>query len=220
VGHVGDSLRHPFETPESKLIKYDSKEDGRREAYKQVQKIQCNGVAQRIMEVFHAEGFFEPVKTGPGGFPYGLEHVVLLEGDHDIRHGNVAEDDKEGHGQNQHQIEHPCALKIVHAPCMPYVAFKLCLLRSRIDQTYTPLLVDKPAFFIPDPRLAQEVRVHHIAPFLSVLQLAMKPVKNRFINTVRKKIFQRLPRIDKALNILHALKMRVINMLDQRFPAF
>ena len=71
----------------------------------------CAGEIRHFLDAVHngialEDGFivFQPDPFAP---PHAFEHVELLESNHKPKHGLVAKDEIEGHGQDQHNIQAP-----------------------------------------------------------------------------------------------------------------
>ena len=140
--HVGHRLRDALEPFERQFIEQERQDDRGGEAHHQIEEIQHEGVAQRPQEVRCPEGLDEvlpAVVVGQRHLPRALYDAVALEGDLDVGHGDVLEDDEVGDGQGQQGIERPVLVHIEFEALAPVAPCISCLQRCRWSAHYSIL---------------------------------------------------------------------------------
>jgi hypothetical protein len=123
VGQVDHRLGEFFVHSKGQLVEQNGQDNGHGKTEKEVQQIQYQGVTQDYIKIPVGKSLDKPLEnTDIPGIRRGLrprrgpdspEDVIILKGDDNIGHGDIAENKEKPQGKYKHKIDHPGTLKIM-----------------------------------------------------------------------------------------------------------
>ena len=107
MGQIQHGLRYLLETGETQLIEHQGQHDGHREADRQVQQVENDGVFQSPEEILVPENLGEDVHADPLAAGISLGGLIVIKNHPEARIGSVIEEDYQNDRNQQKQVQMP-----------------------------------------------------------------------------------------------------------------